>query len=164
MPGWYDPEERAWYEDRYQTGSNVGNTSYAALALLQYDAAYGNEKYLQTAASLMDWVAENCRDSGDGFTGGYDGWPEGGAETTYVFTYKSIEHNIDAYAAFRQLYRRTGEQKYAEAAESALALVRSLYDGTRGPEKRPPRRIPYWTRRYGHVWRWERNSPRMKTR
>ena len=132
MPGWYDPEEGAWYEDRYQTGSNAGNTSYAALALLQYDAAYGNEKYLQTAASLMDWVAENCRDSGDGFTGGYDGWPEGGAETTYVFTYKSIEHNIDAYAAFRQLYRRTGEQKYAEAAESALALVRSMYDGTRG--------------------------------
>ena len=131
LPGWYNTEAGEWYEDRYQTGSNVGNTSYVALALLQGDAAYGNEKYLQTAASLMDWVIENCRDESPGFTAGYDGWPEGGPEVTYVFTYKSIEHNIDAYAAFRQLYARTGEQKYAAAAESALELIRSLYDEER---------------------------------
>ena len=132
MPGWYDAESGTWYEDRYQTGSNVGNTSYVSLALLQYDAIYGNEKYVQTAATLMNWVIENCSDGGAGFTGGYDGWPEGGEETTYVFTYKSIEHNIDAYAAFRQLYARTGEQKFADAAESALALIRSMYDETQG--------------------------------
>ena len=131
-PGWYDAESGVWYEDRYQTGSNVGNTSYASLALLQYDSVYGNEKYLQTAATLMSWVIENCSDGGVGFTGGYDGWPEGGEETTYVFTYKSIEHNIDAYAAFRRLYARTGEQKFADAAESALALIRSMYDEERG--------------------------------
>jgi hypothetical protein len=80
----------------------------------------------------MDWVLDNCTDGTPGFTAGYDGWPEAGEETTYVFTYKSIEHNIDAYAAFRQLYARTGEEKYARAAESALALVRSLYDADRG--------------------------------
>lgn len=132
LPGWYDADSGEWFEDRYQTGCNVGNTSYAALALLQADALYGNERYLQTAARLMDWVIENCRDETPGFTGGYDGWPEGGPDVTYVFTYKSIEHNIDAYAAFRQLYARTGEQKYADAAESALELIRSLYDQDRG--------------------------------
>ena len=132
MPGWYDAEDGEWYEDRYQTGSNVGNTSYAALALLQDDALYGNERYLQTAKWLMDWVIENCSDGTPGFTAGYDGWPEGGEGVTYVFTYKSIEHNIDAYAAFRQLYARTGEEKYADAAQSALELVRSLYDEERG--------------------------------
>ena len=132
VPGWFDAESKTWYEDRYQAGCNVGNTSYAALALLQYDAMYGNEKYVQTAALLMDGVIENCRDGGDGFTAGYDGWPEAGPETTYVFTYKSIEHNIDAWAAFRQLHARTGEQRYADAADSALALIVSLYDGDRG--------------------------------
>ena len=132
LPGWYDAENGEWYEDRYQTGSNVGNTSYAALALLQADALYGNERYLLTAARLMDWVIENCQDGEVGFTGGYDGWPEGGPDVTYVFTYKSIEHNIDAYAAFRQLYARTGAQKYADAADSALELIRSLYDTGRG--------------------------------
>ena len=128
LPGWYDQASGEWYEDRYQTGSNAGNTSYVALSLLQYDALYGSERYLNTAGQLMDWVIDSCSGEGDGFTAGYDGWPEGGSETTYVFTYKSIEHNIDAYAAFRQLYERTGEQRYREAADSALRFVQSMYD------------------------------------
>ena len=128
LPGWYDAGDGQWYEDRYQTGSNVGNTSYVALALLQYDALYGDEKYLETAAALMDWVIGNCSDGTPGFTGGYDGWPEGGEDTTYVFTYKSIEHNIDAYAAFKQLYARTGEKRFADAADSALTFIKSMYD------------------------------------
>ena len=128
LPGWYDAESGSWYEDRYQTGSNVGNTSYVALALLQYDALYGSERYLNTAAALMDWVIDNCADGNPGFTGGCDGWPEGGADTTYMFTYKSIEHNIDAYAAFRQLYARTGERRFADAADSALTFIKAMYD------------------------------------
>ncbi len=129
LPGWYDMEAGAWYEDQYQTGSNVGNTSYAALALLQYDRVYGNEKYLQTAAALMDWVIEECTpSSGPGFTAGYDGWPENGPDTTYLYTNKSIEHNIDAYAAFQRLYKKTGEEKYKAAADSALEFIRSMYD------------------------------------
>ena len=128
LPGWYDAEKGQWLEDRYQTGSNVGNTSYVALALLQYDAMYGSEKYLGPARQLMDWVIGTCTDGGDGFTAGYDGWPEAGPDTTYLFTYKSIEHNIDAYAACRQLYARTGEQRYADAADSAFRLICSLYD------------------------------------
>ena len=131
LPGWYDAEAGRWYEDRYQTGSNVGNTSYVALALLQYDARYGNERYRNTAEKLMDWVIDSCSDENAGFTAGYDGWPENGEATTYVFTYKSIEHNIDAYAAFRELYSRTGEERYHKAAESALAFIRTMYDENR---------------------------------
>lgn len=131
LPGWYDAPAGAWYEDQYQTGSNVGNTAYAALALLQYDRVYGNEKYLQTAAAIMDWVIDECTPSaGPGFTAGYDGWPENGPETTYLYTNKSIEHNIDAYAAFLRLYEKTGEEKYKAAADSALAFIRSMYDAS----------------------------------
>ena len=132
LPGWYDNETGEWYEDRYQVGSNVGNTSYAAMALMQYYNMYGGEKYLNTARSLMDWVIENCSDGGDGFTGGFDGWEEGDPPVVYPFTYKSIEHNIDAYAVFKALYKATGEEKYKEAAESAKRLIISLYDEDRG--------------------------------
>ena len=132
LPGWYDNDDRQWYEDRYQVGSNVGNTSYAALALIHGYDAFGSESYLETAKSLMDWVLENCTDGGDGFTGGFDGWEEGDPPTVYPFTYKSIEHNIDAYAAFTFLNEITGEEKYGEAAQSALRFIDSMYDKDRG--------------------------------
>lgn len=132
LPGWYDNEKGEWLEDRYQVGSNVGNTSYVALALLQYDNKYGGEGYLETAGALMDWELDKCSDGRDGFTGGFDGWEEGNPPTVYDFTYKSIEHNIDAYAAFNQLFAKTGEQRYDDAAKSALRFVESMYDKDEG--------------------------------
>lgn len=130
MPGWYDTGESGgtWLEDRYQVGSNVGNTSYVALALLQYNRLEPNESYLETAEALMDWVIDSCTDGEPGFTGGFDGWAEGDDPVVYQFTYKSIEHNIDAYAAFAELYALTGEARYRAAAESALSFIASMYD------------------------------------
>ena len=135
LPGWYDAgagETGEWYEDRYQVGSNVGNTAYVALAFMQYDAMYGGDTYLNAAMTLMDWVLETCADGGIGFTAGFDGWAEGKEPVVYPFTYKSIEHNIDAYAAFRQLYARTGEARYQAAADSALSFIKAMYDETVG--------------------------------
>lgn len=129
LPGWMD-EAANWSEDRYQVGSNVGNTAYVALALLQGDAMHENERYLNTARDLMNWVLANCSDENPGFTAGFDGWREGNPPTVYPFTYKSIEHNIDAYAAFKRLYDRTGEETYRLGAESALSFIRSMYDET----------------------------------
>lgn len=134
MPGWYDKARAEWLEDRYQVGSNVGNTSYAALALLQYRNRYGGEEYLEAAKAMMDWVLDNCSDKsgGDGFTAGFDGWEEADPPVVYPFTYKSIEHNIDAHAAFAQLYGDTGEAKYFDAASSARRFVESMYDSEEG--------------------------------
>ncbi len=134
LPGWYDTEKAEWLEDRYQVGSNVGNTSYVALALLQYHNRYGGGEYLECAKDIMDWVLDNCSDpdGGEGFTGGFDGWEEGNPPVMYPFTYKSIEHNIDAYAAFSQLYGETAESKYQDAAQSALKFIKSMYDGDNG--------------------------------
>ena len=132
LPGWYDSETGQWYEDRYQVGSNVGNTSYVALALMQYYNKYSGDEYLETARSLMDWVIENCSDGGDGFTGGFDGWEEGNPPVVYPFTYKSIEHNIDAFAVFSALYRATAEEKYYDAAQSARRFIESMYDEEEG--------------------------------
>ena len=135
IPGWYDPasgKTGTWYEDRYQVGSNTGNTSYVALALLQAHRLSPNAAYLKTARLLMDWVIENCTSQTVGFTAGFDGWAEGKNPVVYPFTYLSIEHNIDAYAAFSELFRLTGEPKYKAAAESANAFIASMYDAQAG--------------------------------
>lgn len=127
LPGWWVGR---WYEDAYQVGTNPGNSSFVALALLQYDRRWGESGYVETACTIMDWVIDNCSDSSAGFTAGYDGWPENGVVT--VYTTKSTEHNIDAYAAFTRLYERTGKEKYKAAAASAKAFVLSMYSGSEG--------------------------------
>lgn len=126
-PGWWSGN---WYEDAYQVGTNTGNSSYVALAMLQYYQRWGGKEYLDTAITIMDWVLENCQDDNPGFTAGYDGWPENGAVT--AFTYKSIEHNIDAYAVFKQLYALTKDEKYKAAHESALSFITSMYSEATG--------------------------------
>ena len=130
LPGWWNASAGRWEEDQTQVGCNTDNTSYAALALLQYDKAYGSDKYLTTAKTLMDWVLDECSDSTDGFASGFERWPENGDVT--VLNYKSTENNIDAYAAFKQLYAVTGEQKYKDAADSALRFIESMYDSKKG--------------------------------
>ena len=132
LPGWYDKEDGKWYEDRYQAGSNTGNSAYAAMALLQYYNRYGKKRYLQAARDISDWVLDNCRDGEDGFTAGFDGWEEGDPPVVYPFTYKSIEHNIDAFAVFTALYGATGEEKYYEAAQSARRFILSMYNEEKG--------------------------------
>lgn len=127
LPGWWTGR---WYEDAYQVGTNPGNSSYVALALLQYDRRWGESSYVETACTIMDWVIDNCSDESCGFTAGYDGWPENGAVT--VYTTKSTEHNIDAYAAFTRLYELTGMEKYKTAAASAKEFVLSMYNAAEG--------------------------------
>jgi hypothetical protein len=49
-----------------------------------------------------------------------------------VWTYKSTEHNIDAYAVFKQLYTLTGNVSYGAAAASALEFIQSMYNAEGG--------------------------------
>lgn len=137
FPGWNSGVRFAtfwgnggWAEDAYQVGCNVGNTSYVALAMMQYDRVCGTNKYTDTAETLMNWVLDECTDGGLGFTAGYDGWPE--KNDIKKHTYKSLEHSIDASAAFKQLYAVTGNEKYKNAADSALAFIRSMYNADTG--------------------------------
>lgn len=132
LSGWYDLESKEYYEDQYQVGTNVGNTSFVAMALLQYYKRYGGEVYLNTAKTIMEWVLQNCTDQTVGFTAGYDGWPEGDVSHYYVYTYKSTEHNIDAYAVFNELYAITSNERYREAADSAQQFIISMYDPEKG--------------------------------
>jgi len=117
----------AYYEDQYQVGSNLGNTSFVALAMLKYYARYGGEVYLQTAQALAQFALDHWADAdGDGFFAGYDGWPENGVVDT--FAYKSVEHNLDFYAVCSALYAITGNEQYQTALQSILRLLDSMYD------------------------------------
>ena len=68
----------------------------------------------------------------DGFSAGFDGWEEADPPLVYPFSYKSIEHNIDAYAVFGALYGATAEAKYYEAAKSAENFILSMYNEEKG--------------------------------
>ncbi len=128
LPGWYDNDAMEFREDRYQVGMSTGNISYTALMFLNYYKLYSGKKYLKAACTIMDWVIKNCSDGGVGFTAGFDGWVEGNPPVVYKFTYKSIEHNIDAYSVFSALYKYTGKKKYKKAAKSAKKFIISMYD------------------------------------
>lgn len=128
LPGWYDEAAQSWMEDADQVGCSTGSTSFAALAMLQYDNEFGGEKYLSAAKTLMDWVISECSDTGVGFTSGYDGWIENGQVTRY--TYKTVEYNAVAYAAFQQLCKCTSDSKYKKAADSSLGFIQSMYSET----------------------------------
>lgn len=132
LPGWYDVKDSKYYEDQYQVGTNVGNSSFVSMALLQYYRLYGGEEYLLTAKTIMNWVLDNCADTTPGFMAGYDGWPEGDGSAVSNYTYKSIEHNIDAYAVLRQIYEVTGEERYRYAYENAWVFILSMYDQENG--------------------------------
>ncbi len=128
LPGWYEEYAEEWREDAYSVSCGTGNTSYVALALLQYARKYSENKYAEIAEAIMNWVIDNCSDETPGFNAGYEGWPEAGEDKVEKLTYKSLEHNIDAYAVFKQLYKLTGKAKYKDAFESCRTFIDSMYD------------------------------------
>lgn len=117
-----------WSEDAYQVGTNLGNTSWAAIAMLQYNKKFKTTKYLKSARKAMDYVLKKCKtDKHPGLSSGYDGWPENGSYDVQRYKYKSTECNLDAAVAFKRLYQVTKVKKYKTAYEDCLEFVNSMY-------------------------------------
>ena len=132
MSGWYDKDSGMWIEDQHEVGSSSGTNSYVALALLQYYTTYGDETYLKTARSLMDWILKKCYDNSLGFTEGFDGWKESDSLGVYPLTKRTTKDNLIAYAAFSRLYDVTADEKYLEASQSAVRFVENMYNEWKG--------------------------------
>ncbi|AMM41164.1 conserved hypothetical protein, secreted [Candidatus Desulfofervidus auxilii] len=136
MPGWWDTEEDKWYEDEYCVSTYTGNVAWAMIAFLSFYEKTREEKYLNSAIILGEWIENNCKDirGEGGYTGGYKGWektannPQGQTKILW----KSTEHNIDVYVAFARLYRLTGDEKWKERALYAKAFVESMWDEKEG--------------------------------
>ncbi len=109
----------------------VGNICYFGIALTRFFDVCERighldcetrKGYLDVAVEKANWILDNCTDASPcGFTGGYGDW----AQTP--FTWKSTEHNIDAWAFARNLFHLTGDPKWERMAERAQCLVQSMY-------------------------------------
>jgi hypothetical protein len=119
--------------------ASTGNTSYFGIALTRfYDVAQRTgyldaatrQHYLDVAEAKGRWIVANCTDSqANGFTGGYSGWEQA------PISWKSTEHNIDAWVFAQNLYSLTGERDWRLMADRAGRLVQSMYvnlDALRG--------------------------------
>jgi hypothetical protein len=128
IPGFYEPEDKQWYEDFYAVSTSTGNLAWAVLALCEVSQhASEPQSYLQAANGIGEFILTLRSETG-GFTGGYEGWEPSPEKVSY----KSTEHNIDLITAFAQLAALTGEQKYTDAAAHAKAFVLAMYDADKG--------------------------------
>ncbi|NOZ26089.1 MAG: hypothetical protein GXO94_08400 [Nitrospirae bacterium] len=136
MPGWWDDEGSAWYEDEFTVSTHTGNVVWPLIALVNYYRKAGGDRYLEAALTLGEWTERETRDDrcAGGYTGGYAGWEESAASPAgqEKLLYKSTEHNIDIYVAFMLLYQETGDAKWKEGALRARAFVESMWNGEGG--------------------------------
>jgi hypothetical protein len=124
LPGWWEPSENKWVEDRYQVGSDTGNMAWAMLALLTVYEQTRAPQYLSGADRIARYVERSWSDVRPrGFSGGTFGHEPEPA----VNTWKSTEHNTDLAAVFSRLARDSGDAHWAERARAAENFVAAMW-------------------------------------
>lgn len=84
-------------------GATGGNAAFAMLGLLNAHKKLGDQKYLDAARTIGQWITGNLTDNTNtGFGGYYLGYPDEGKAKELVKG-KSIENNADIFAAFTLL-------------------------------------------------------------
>ncbi len=123
LPGWWDPQQNRWLEDRYQVGSDSGNMAWTLLALLALDEGR-DLRFRAAALRLGRWMLrwENHK-APAGFTGATLGFEP----DPTVRTWKSTEQNTDLAAAFTLLARRDADPRWRRAAATATAFVAAMW-------------------------------------
>ena len=104
-------------------GSTTGDMAWAGMALAHLSARTGERQFLNGAVRLGQWIVSNTFSSSGagGFTAGVDA-------SNNPLTYKSTEHNIDAYALFTMLARLTGDSSWASQALRARTFIRAMFN------------------------------------
>ncbi|MEE8359978.1 MAG: hypothetical protein V3S04_03525, partial [Candidatus Omnitrophota bacterium] len=105
----YDVNVGSIVEHDVHTGPNT----WIGIAAIQHMDMVGTRDYLPMAKSIGDWLIKLQNDDKDG---GLRGGPN---ETWY-----STEHNLDAYAFFTMLHKKTGDDKYKRAARKVLGWIK----------------------------------------
>ncbi|MDF2507809.1 MAG: hypothetical protein K0Q52_1668 [Microbacterium sp.] len=130
-PDYTDGRTRASYqpgslrEGAVEIGSPAsftGNQAWVGMALARLFDITGEQKYLDGAVRLGEWIETNTADTVRapfGYTGGQD------AEGT-SFTFKATEHNIDVTAFFTQLATLTGDTVWADRAAIAEGFIAAM--------------------------------------
>ena len=148
LPGRWNKEKSLFEEDEYAVGNDVGNMSWAAIALIQagtlplvgkYISEEKRKTYIDAATQIAEWIIKEHKISnGDefgGFRGGYQntcgqynekvGFP--------ISSWRSAEHNIDLYVLFKHLSNLYKKESKAHAkweleAKHALNFIKKLWN------------------------------------
>ena len=108
--------------DTLDTGENL----WCVMGLLAVYEATHEAPYLQSALIAAQEVHEQRQD-----TGTYQGFLAGiqaiSSPAPTQRTYRSLEHNLDAVAAFRRLYAFTGDAQWLDDANHALVFVEQMW-------------------------------------
>jgi len=104
-------------------GSATGDLSWVGMALAHLFVRTGERQFLNGAVRLGQWLVKNTfsASGAGGFTAGVD------ANNTPL-TYKSTEHNIDAFALFTMLGQLTGDNSWAPQALHARTFVQAMFN------------------------------------
>ncbi|MEJ2322142.1 MAG: hypothetical protein P8Z31_07335, partial [Gammaproteobacteria bacterium] len=97
---------------------DIGNMCWAGIALTRLYARVQCPRYLYNAMLIGQWIIDNCSvdDGWQGFSGGEDSWGN-------KRLWRSVEHNVDAYALFLNLHALTQDAGWLDAAHRAKNLV-----------------------------------------
>jgi len=134
LPGWWDTNVNAWYEDLFSVSTDTGNVAWTILALLGYCEAVSDPikttNYLNAAVRLAEWVVQSTRatEKFGGYYGRFSGW-EGKQETN---NFRATEHNIDLYPAFMRIARLTANPIWKNHAQHAREFALSMWDNVEG--------------------------------
>ena len=106
-------------------GSATGDMSWVGMALAHLFARSGEQQFLNGAVRLGQWILNNTfsTSGAGGFTAGVD-------SNNNPLTYKSTEHNIDAFALFTMLAQLTGNRSWATQAQHARSFVQAMFNAT----------------------------------
>ena len=106
-------------------GSTTGDMSWVGMALAHLFARSGEQQFLNGAVRLGQWIVKNTfsTSGAGGFTAGVD-------SNNNPLTYKSTEHNIDAFALFTMLAQLTGDSSWATQALHARSFVQAMFNAT----------------------------------
>jgi hypothetical protein len=103
-------------------GTFTGNQAWVGMALTRLFHATGEQKYLDGALRIGEWVQANTADmvrAPFGYTGGQ-------TDDGTSLVWKSTEHNSDLVGFFTQLAELTGDPVWAERASVAAGFVAAM--------------------------------------
>ncbi|WP_223624513.1 glycoside hydrolase family 76 protein [Microbacterium sp. EST19A] len=103
-------------------GTFTGNQAWVGMALTRLFHATGEQKYLDGALRIGEWVQTNTADmvrAPYGYTGGQ-------TDDGTSLVWKSTEHNSDLAGFFTQLAQATGDSVWADRASVAAGFVAAM--------------------------------------
>lgn len=103
-------------------GTFTGNQAWVGMALTRLFHATGEQKYLDGAVRIAQWIQTNTADmvrAPYGYTGGQ-------LEDGTSLVWKSTEHNSDIAGFFAQLAEVSGDPVWADRAEVATDFVAAM--------------------------------------